>query len=266
MRLVIASALAVMLFVFAALNQQGIQIFSAEWENKFNSPDAVWIFLVLSVFIFLESLVALKRGKAAPAEALPKVQAAPVEDRPALAAEAAQSKQEFLALNERYRELLERYGQAESALTEAQAKLAKQADLVLTSRSESVDAELVNLLSVLQQRGRLIDFGMSDIAPYSDAQIGAAARAVQQGLQGALKEYFVIEPVAAEAEGAKVELPVNYDPSDYRLVGKVPAVGPFAGRLVHKGWRCLKVKLPRLMQKEGIAKDIIAPGEVEIGG
>ena len=38
------------------------------------------------------------------------------------------------------------------------------------------DAEIVHFPAMLPERGRLIDFLMDDINPYSDAQVGAAAR------------------------------------------------------------------------------------------
>src|ERR1051325_6760475 len=44
-----------------------------------------------------------------------------------------------------------------------------------------VEPTAAQVLAVLQRDGRLIDFLMEDIAPYSDAQIGAAVRNVHAG-------------------------------------------------------------------------------------
>ena len=48
------------------------------------------------------------------------------------------------------------------------------------------DAEVVHFLSMLQEKGRLVDFLMDDINAYSDAQVGAAARVVHAGCKGVL--------------------------------------------------------------------------------
>ncbi|HSO43731.1 MAG TPA: DUF2760 domain-containing protein, partial [Rhodospirillales bacterium] len=56
------------------------------------------------------------------------------------------------------------------------------------------DAEVVNFLATLQQRGRLLDFLMDDITAYSDAQVGAAARVVHDGCKAALAEHLSIRP------------------------------------------------------------------------
>ncbi len=46
----------------------------------------------------------------------------------------------------------------------------------------------LRLLALLQQEGRLIDFLEEDIEPYSDAQVGAAVRAIHAGCRKALHE------------------------------------------------------------------------------
>ncbi len=58
----------------------------------------------------------------------------------------------------------------------------------------SPDAAL-QLLSLLQREGRLIDFTRENLANYSDADIGAAARVVHEGCSKVLREHFTIEPV-----------------------------------------------------------------------
>src|SRR4051812_9875585 len=42
-------------------------------------------------------------------------------------------------------------------------------------------ARAAQMLALLQRDGRLIDFLMEDVAPYADAQVGAAVRSVHAG-------------------------------------------------------------------------------------
>jgi hypothetical protein len=142
---------------------------------------------------------------------------------------------------------------AESAKPAAPAVVANQAD-----------AEVVTFLATLQERGRLIDFLMDDITPYSDAQVGAAARVVHEGCKAALREHFAIRPVRDENEGAGISVPAGYPADEYRLVGKISGQAPFTGTLVHRGWKTEWVKLPRVLRPSGDRLPTIAPAEVEI--
>lgn len=56
------------------------------------------------------------------------------------------------------------------------------------------DAAVIQFLSRLQEKGRLIDFVMDDMTPYGDEQVGAAARIVHQGCQEVLGDFFSISP------------------------------------------------------------------------
>ena len=126
------------------------------------------------------------------------------------------------------------------------------------------EAEAIALLGVFQSKGRLVDFLMDDIAGYSDAQVGAAARVVQQGCKAALAEHFTIEPIAVEAEGTRITVPEGAEGTRYSLVGKVSGEPPFSGVLVHKGWRATSVKLPRSLTSSEEALPPIAPAQVEL--
>jgi hypothetical protein len=55
------------------------------------------------------------------------------------------------------------------------------------------------VLSLLQREARLVDFVQEDIAAYSDADIGAAARVVHEGCRKVLREHVSIAPVRAES-------------------------------------------------------------------
>ncbi len=53
------------------------------------------------------------------------------------------------------------------------------------------------LLAILQREGRLIDFLQEDVAAFSDADVGAAARVVHEGCKRGLADYVEIEPSLA---------------------------------------------------------------------
>lgn len=54
------------------------------------------------------------------------------------------------------------------------------------------EAEVVALLALLQQEGRLIDFIKEDASQASDAQLGAAARVVHAGCRKVLERHLSI--------------------------------------------------------------------------
>jgi Domain of unknown function (DUF2760) len=126
------------------------------------------------------------------------------------------------------------------------------------------DAEIVHFLAMLQEKGRLVDFLMDDINPYSDGQVGAAARVVHAGCKGVLQEHFRINPVRTEQEGSTVQVPAGYSADEYRLVGRIAGPAPFSGVLVHRGWKTDIVKLPLLLRGAADGMPAIAPAEVEV--
>ena len=128
----------------------------------------------------------------------------------------------------------------------------------------TADADVVNFLSILQEKGRLVDFLMDDIARYSDAQVGAAGRVLHEGCRAALLEHFGVKPIREEGEGSKVTTPAHYAPDEYRLVGRISGEPPFTGTLVHHGWRAEWVRLPRLVTTGADRLPTIAPAEVEV--
>src|SRR5690606_38389504 len=60
------------------------------------------------------------------------------------------------------------------------------------SAGEAPEATATQLLAVLQRDGRLVDFLMEDIAPYGDAQVGAAVRSVHAGCRQVLEQYVTL--------------------------------------------------------------------------
>ncbi|MBO0862346.1 MAG: DUF2760 domain-containing protein [Chloracidobacterium sp.] len=120
----------------------------------------------------------------------------------------------------------------------------------------------VQMLSLLQRDGRLIDFITEDIAPYQDAQIGAAARDVHESCRKAIDHYLRLEPVIDSEEGQPVTVEPGFDPAAIKLIGNVTGRPPLRGLLRHRGWRAARVELPPLPENNG--RSIIAPAEVEI--
>lgn len=129
---------------------------------------------------------------------------------------------------------------------------------------DSDKAQVVGFLATLQEKGRLVDFLEDDIASYTDAQVGAAARVVHQGCKAVLHDYFRIAPVRAENEGTKVTVAAGYAADEYRLVGKISGQAPFSGTLMHRGWKAESVNLPRVLRTGDDRLPTIAPAEVEL--
>lgn len=120
----------------------------------------------------------------------------------------------------------------------------------------------LQLLSLLQQEARLIDFLNEDVKAYSDAEVGAAARVVHEGGKKVLNDYFTLQPVRSENEESRVTLPAGYDAATVRLTGNVVGQAPFNGTLIHRGWQVADIRLPKIT--EGRNLRVIAPAEVEL--
>jgi hypothetical protein len=128
-------------------------------------------------------------------------------------------------------------------------------------QSAGPDSALV-LLSLLQKEGRFVDFLQEDVSGYSDQEVGAAARVVHEGCQRVLRDHLSIEPVRQEAEGSSVTLPKGFDPAAVRPTGNVIGEPPFTGSLVHRGWRAVEVRLPKVSSSRDVR--ILAAAEVEL--
>jgi hypothetical protein len=133
------------------------------------------------------------------------------------------------------------------------------------SRQDQARAEIITMLGIFQEKGRLVDFLMEDITPYTDEQVGSVVRSVHQGCKAALAEHFTLEPVAAQPEGSEITVPAGPAASDFRLMGNLAGSAPFSGKLVHKGWRVQAVKLPRVLNQEESRIPLLAPAQVEVG-
>lgn len=120
----------------------------------------------------------------------------------------------------------------------------------------------LQLLGLLQREGRFVDFVKQDIAGFSDAEIGAAARVVHEGCRKALGSHASIESLRKEDEGSKLTLEAGYEPSEVKLTGNVQGAAPYRGTLRHKGWRATKLELPSLVA--GHDPHLLYPAEVEL--
>jgi hypothetical protein len=120
----------------------------------------------------------------------------------------------------------------------------------------------LQLLSLLQREGRLVDFLQQDITTFPDADVGAAARVVHDGCRKALRAHATIEPVRTEDEGARVILNEGFAPDEVKLTGRVGGQPPYAGVLRHRGWRATRLDLPQIMA--GYDARVLAPAEVEL--
>lgn len=120
----------------------------------------------------------------------------------------------------------------------------------------------LQLLGLLQQEGRLIDFLEEEVAQYSDAEIGAAVRVVHEGCRKALHDHLSLIPIREEDEGARITLESGFDASSIRPTGNLVGEPPFTGSLAHRGWRAREIRLPKLAQGHDVR--VIAPAEVEL--
>lgn len=127
---------------------------------------------------------------------------------------------------------------------------------------EKAHASGLAVLALLQREGRLIDFLREDVAAYSDADIGAAARVVHAGSRKVLDQYLTLEPVLHDSEGASVTVPAGFDAGKIRLTGNVAGQPPFRGTLKHHGWVASAVRLPAV--PPALDPRVLAPAEVEL--
>lgn len=127
---------------------------------------------------------------------------------------------------------------------------------------EATDLSHLRLLALLQQSGRLVDFFQEDITSFNDAQVGAAVRKIHQDCKKSLEELITIRPVVDELEGASMTISSGYDPTQFKIVGKIQGGPPFKGVVVHRGWRAHKRSLPKKVGEQ--ANEVIFPAEIEV--
>lgn len=128
-------------------------------------------------------------------------------------------------------------------------------------KEASPDAAL-QLLYLLQNDARFIDFVKEDMSAHSDEDVGMVARVIHEGCNKVLNEHFSFASIAKENEGDKITLIEGYDAAKVRVTGNIVGNPPFTGTIIHKGWQVTDVRLPSTVQ--GYNSNIIAPAEVEL--
>ncbi|HET7540980.1 MAG TPA: DUF2760 domain-containing protein [Polyangiaceae bacterium] len=146
---------------------------------------------------------------------------------------------------------------------QASAPAALPSDAPLSASEEPASAAAdgaLQLLALLQREGRFVDFIQQDVASFSDADIGAAARVVHEGCRRAIRSHGRVVSVRKEAEGSSLTLERAHE--DVKLVGNVAGSAPFRGVLRHRGWRLEELKLPTIVGAHD--STLIAPAELEL--
>ncbi len=149
-------------------------------------------------------------------------------------------------------------GKADAVAAPQPSVIAKAPEKPAPKRSEAI-----TLLSVLQREARFVDFVQEPITGYSDAQIGAAVRTVHDDCARVLDRIFALKPLRAEADGAQVDVPADFDSAQIRVVGNVPGAGALRGTLCHPGWTAAKCELPEWTGRDESAL-VVAACEVEV--
>ncbi|MGC4003101.1 MAG: DUF2760 domain-containing protein [Pirellulales bacterium] len=127
-------------------------------------------------------------------------------------------------------------------------------------------SDALTLLAALQREARFLDFLNEDLTGFGDAQIGAVARDVHRDSRVVIERLFGIRALDETPEGARVELPAGYDPTQYRLLGNAPTDGkavPVGGALLHPGWIATRCDVPAWNGADA-GKLVLAPAEVEV--
>jgi hypothetical protein len=127
---------------------------------------------------------------------------------------------------------------------------------------EREHASALQVLAMLQREGRLIDFLQEEVAPFADADVGAAARIIHEGCRKVVKQYLKLEPVLPQAEGDQVQVPSGFDAQRIRLTGNVAGEPPYRGSLKHHGWVVTAVNFPTVSPT--LDPRVLAPAEVDL--
>jgi Domain of unknown function (DUF2760) len=118
------------------------------------------------------------------------------------------------------------------------------------------------LLTLLQREGRLIDFVQEDIAQFSDAEVGSAARLVHAGCKKVLSGWIDVRPILTVPEGQRYQAAAGTLAGQLQLVGNPKSNQPIEGVVKHQGWRAEKVTIGNL--PNGVDLAVLAPAEVEV--
>ncbi|WP_440617967.1 DUF2760 domain-containing protein [Cysteiniphilum sp. 6C5] len=118
------------------------------------------------------------------------------------------------------------------------------------------------LLSILQRKGRLLDFLAQNLDHYDNEQVATVARVVHDQCKKALESYCTLAPVYHDQENDEIVLEANYDKYSVELTGNVVHSTRFKGKLIHQGWKVEEMHLPKVAKEANL--DILQPAEVEV--
>src|SRR5690606_4079240 len=88
------------------------------------------------------------------------------------------------------------------------------------------EAAAIQMLAILQRKGRLIDFLQENLSNYDDAQIGAAVRNIHAGCKEALFEHVTLEPIYTQSEVRHMTVDPAFDANSVRLVSNATGQPP----------------------------------------
>lgn len=120
----------------------------------------------------------------------------------------------------------------------------------------------LQVLALLQQQGRLVDFLMEDIGAFSDAEIGAAVRDIHTKCRVTLQEHVTLAPIVDGEVETAITLEAGFDPSAIAVEGNVTGSPPYQGTILHRGWRAVEVKLPTVPAQADAL--VVQPAQVEV--
>jgi Domain of unknown function (DUF2760) len=173
--------------------------------------------------------------------------------------------------NETINTLRDTLSRADNRISEEKSKSKDELTPPKDSKTqEEGNAQIISLLSVLQNKGRLIDFLMQDLSKQEDGKIVAVAKFIHAGCRQALKEHIQVEAVFSGTEGDHITLEKGFNPAEFKISGKISNNPPFVGKVVHKGWRTVSINLPQIVKPSEEDKLnlsdylIITPAEVEV--
>lgn len=143
-----------------------------------------------------------------------------------------------------------------------ESKTQKQTIIPETSQQQQ---PALMLLTLLQEKGRFLDFLMEDIDRYPDAKVCAAARVVHQGCKEVIRTAFDPLPVTELPEKGPITLAEGFPSEEFIITGAVGQQPPFTGTLLHRGWRAQKIKLPSITRDSPRADStVIVPAQVKV--
>ncbi|MDD9952510.1 MAG: DUF2760 domain-containing protein [Zetaproteobacteria bacterium] len=157
-------------------------------------------------------------------------------------------------------------------LQQAQAKLQRLKNEFAqleqqAAQQGATELPALQLLSLLQHNGRLIDFVMEDITGIEDQQVVAAARVVHAGCREVLCKYVEIHPLRDEEEGQSIVAPQEEVDRTVEIMGEHDLAATTTATLLHRGWKSHGIHLPTLTadrQQFMLETQVLYPAQAEV--